>query len=282
MGSLSRRAFMTAAVAATASWPLSACTSSPGGSERTTSGIGAPQSASPGPGPDPSEELARLSEVVPTEWGMDIPGVVSTVDTVPGVRTLALTFDACGGPEGSAVDTDLLDALREYEVPATLFLNSRWIEANPRASRDLVEDPLMRIENHGTRHCPLSVDGRSAYGIAGTASVDEVNTEISQNRDLLRDSLGVNSTWFRSGTAHYDDVAIAVAEFLGVSVAGFAVNLDGGATLPPDSVAKELLNAPDGSICIGHFNQPDGGTAQGVRDGLRALDLSTVRFVHPP
>jgi peptidoglycan/xylan/chitin deacetylase (PgdA/CDA1 family) len=40
-------------------------------------------------------------------------------------------------------------------VPATLFVNARWIEANPRQFRQLAADPLFEIANHGTEHRPL-------------------------------------------------------------------------------------------------------------------------------
>ncbi|AKK03383.1 hypothetical protein [Corynebacterium epidermidicanis] len=36
----------------------------------------------------------------PQNWGLSFPGIVSTVPPLPGKRTLALTFDACGGPKG--------------------------------------------------------------------------------------------------------------------------------------------------------------------------------------
>jgi peptidoglycan/xylan/chitin deacetylase (PgdA/CDA1 family) len=92
---------------------------------------------------------------------------------------IALTFDACGGPGGSGYDRALIDFLRRREIPATLFINSRWIDANPAIFRRLAAEPLFEIANHGTRHRPLSVTGRSAYGIPGTRSAAEVYDEIS-------------------------------------------------------------------------------------------------------
>ena len=98
---------------------------------------------------------------------MELPGIDTTVPGAGG-RTLALTFDACGGPGGSRVDTGLVEVLRRNHVAATLFLNQRWVRSNRAYAEELVADPLFRIGNHGTRHLPLSVSGRSAYGIVGT------------------------------------------------------------------------------------------------------------------
>ena len=105
-------------------------------------------------------------------------------------RVIALTFDACGGPGGSGYDQALIDFLRRHEVPATLFLNSRWIDANPAAFRLLAAEPLFEIANHGTRHRPLSVTGRSAYGIPGTRNAGEVYDEVAGNQAKLTRLLG--------------------------------------------------------------------------------------------
>ncbi|WP_280526943.1 polysaccharide deacetylase family protein [Rhodococcus qingshengii] len=203
-----------------------------------------------------------------------------SVPTQRGRRTVALTFDACGGPRGSAVDHHLLDLLRGAQVPATLFLNERWIRSNPAVTAELASDPLFRLENHGTLHVPLSVTGRSAYGIAGTTNPDGVAEEIESNRRYLLDFAGVYSTWFRSGTAHYDDVAVDIARSLGVQLAGFTVNADAGATATSAAVAHQLTNAPDGAIVLAHMNQPAGGTTAGVRAALAPLRDQGTLFVH--
>lgn len=287
MHSLTRRRLFAAAGAVLAASALQACSGRPDGPAATGTSTPVPDTALPAPEP-PADPLAEFRTMQPTEWGTDMPGITTTVDTEPGVRTLALTFDACGGPLGSGVDTDLLGLLRGRGIQATLFLNSRWIDANPDLTRELAADPLFRIENHGTRHHPLSVTGREAYGIAGTADVDEAFDEIAVNQDIIEQITGERPRWFRSGTAHYDDVAVAVAASNGVGIAGYTTNLDAGATFTAAQVARELENAPDGAVCLGHMNQPTGGTAAGVRDGLDALGITDgseggpVRFVHLP
>ncbi|MCG7297310.1 polysaccharide deacetylase family protein [Corynebacterium afermentans] len=214
---------------------------------------------------------------VPQTFGTSMRGIVEMVPVTPGRRTIALTFDACGGPSGSAVDQGLIDALREFAVPATLFLSATWIEANPDATRKLAADPLFRLENHGTRHLPLSVNGEAAYGIAGTATPAEAIAEIDGNRALLAD-YGVESTWFRSGTAHYDDVAVDIARDRGVAIAGYSVNGDFGATAAADHVASAIMQAPDGAIVLAHMNHPTSGTGPGVRQALEQLPNDEVRF----
>jgi peptidoglycan/xylan/chitin deacetylase (PgdA/CDA1 family) len=180
--------------------------------------------------------IARYGRVRPTAWGINIPGAVSTLPATD--RVIALTFDACGGPHGSGYDRALLNFLRRRRVPATLFLNSRWIDANIPAFRGLAADPLFEIANHGTRHRPLSVTGRSAYGIPGTRDAGEVFDEVAGNRDELGALLGRPPRFFRSGTAHHDDVAARIVADLGERVVGFDVNGDAGATFSPDQVHR--------------------------------------------
>ncbi len=231
-----------------------------------TTGSASPTAAAPHSGvvmPAPADIVARYSTTQAHAWGLDLPGIVRTVDLKPD--TIALTFDACGGPYGSRVDDALINVLQEQHVPATLFWNKRWIDANPVRAREIAVNPLFQIENHGTSHKPLSVNGRSAYGIQGTANAAEVVEEIQANRRFLREFLGVESTWFRSGTAFYDDVAVRIAGDLGVRLAGFSVNGDSGATLAGPAVVQNLAQCTPGSIAILHMNQPGHGTSEGVK-----------------
>lgn len=250
-------------------------------------GCGHPRAADhpspPTPSIRPADESHALAhelaaDLTPVDWGTNLPGVTTSVPTSPGCRTIALTFDACGGPNGSGVDHALLETLRSLQVSATLFLNNRWLLAHPILAAELVADPLFQIENHGTRHRPLSVQGRSAYDIEGTEDLDSVVQEIELNRRFLNYTYGVNSTWFRSGTAHYDDVAVKIAHGLGVKIAGYGVNADAGGTAPPSEVASSVVDAPDGAIILAHMNQPDSGTATGIGEAARQLGDQGVRF----
>jgi len=218
---------------------------------------------------------------VPTQWGVDVSGVhTRLVDPgVAGSPTLALTFDACGGPGGSAVDTPLLDLLEGEAIPATLFLNQRWIEGNRALAERLVASPLFEFGNHGSRHLPLSVTGRSAYGIPGTVDAPDAVEEVWSNHQVLTSLLGEPPRWFRSGTAHYDEVATSIAVQLGEQPVGVTTNGDLGATATPGQVTAALLSAPRGGIVLAHMNQPGGGTAAGLATALQTRRSSGVRLV---
>jgi len=277
-----RAQFLTGMLAAAGSAALAGCTvpvreARPGAASQTpTSSASSTAPGTTAPPPPPSAD--HYAGRVPHTFDLHMDGITDTVPTEPGITTIALTFDACGGPSGSGLDQELVDTLREFRVPATLFLNSRWIDAHPHETQALIDDPLFLIHNHGTRHTPLSVTGRAAYGIAGTEDPAAAIAEIEDNRNLLR-SYGVESDWFRSGTAHYDDVAVEIARDRGVKIAGFTVNADYGATAPANQVAAAIMDAPDGAIVLAHMNQPSSGTAAGVRAALEQMRGGTHRFV---
>jgi peptidoglycan/xylan/chitin deacetylase (PgdA/CDA1 family) len=221
--------------------------------------------------------VARYGHELPHIWGFDAPGVVRSLPHT--TRGIALTFDACGGPGGSGFDQALLDFLNERRVPATLFLNSRWIDANPAVFRRLAADPLFEIANHGTRHRPLSVTGRSAYGIPGTRSAGEVYDEVAGNRAKLTRLLGAPPRFFRSGTAYCDDVAARIVHDLGERVVSFSVNGDGGATFTAGQVHATVAAAPARSIVLCHMNHPEGGTARGIASAVPHLLATGHSFV---
>lgn len=220
--------------------------------------------------------MSRYRAARPTRFGLTVPGVINRLPS----SGVALTFDACGGPGGAQYDAALIKTLRDLGTPATLFLNARWIEANPATFRDLAADPLFDIANHGTRHLPLSVAGRSAYGIAGTRDAGEAYDEIAGNHQLLTQALGHPPAFFRSGTAHYDDVATKIVAELGEQVIGFDVNADSGARASLPQITAAMAGVRPGSIVIAHMNRPSGATAKGMAAALPPLLAAGTRFVH--
>ncbi|MEU7058125.1 polysaccharide deacetylase family protein [Streptomyces sp. NPDC046197] len=281
-----------AVLAATAGALLAGCTApdrgrtaaSPSASVPATSDAGTSTAAPSTVAADPAvavtraEIVARYAHAVPRTWGFDAPGVIHKLPATD--RDIALTFDACGGPGGSGYDSALINFLRKRDIPATLFLNSRWIAANPASFRRLAAEPLFEIANHGTNHRPLSVTGRSAYGIPGTRSAAEVYDEIAGNHAKLTRSLGVAPRFFRSGTAFCDDVAARIVTDLGERFVSFSVNGDGGATFTPEQVRSTVASAQAGSIVLCHMNHPRGGTARGIIAAVPRLLARGHHFVH--
>ncbi|WP_068426708.1 polysaccharide deacetylase family protein [Piscicoccus intestinalis] len=233
------------------------------------------------------ERLTRARAVAdfggrrPRQWGLRTSGAITSAGPrAVSAGRVVLTFDACGGPAGSGYDAALIGTLRRLRVPATLFLNARWIAANRSQTRELAADPLFKLASHGWRHLPLSVSGRSAYGIRGTGSVAQAYDELTGATPALEAVTGTRVRWFRPGTAYCDEVAAALAHRIGTPVVGFSVNGDAGATFSPAQVASAVGAARPGDIVIAHLNHPAGGTARGYARALPRLLDAGVRFGH--
>ena len=220
---------------------------------------------------------ARFSGRLPHLWGENIPGVRTRLAT--DEKVIALTLDACGSARGNGVDVSLMDFLIRERIPATLFINARWIDANPALFRQLAANPLFEIGNHGLRHKPASINGRSVYGITGTKNVSELVDEIELNARKIKAITGVRPKLYRSGTAYYDDVAVDISRFLRHEVAGFSVLGDAGATFTAVQVKAALLKSKPGDIIICHMNHPESGTGAGIIAAVPELRRRGFRFV---
>lgn len=235
--------------------------------------------ASPSPTVESLQQtyVARYAGVKPALWGETIPGVRTRLDT--DQKVIALTLDACGSATGKGVDFRLMAFLIREQIPATLFINGRWIDANPELFRQLAANPLFEIANHGIRHKPASSTGRSIYGIAGTKDVGEVVEEIELNARKIEAISGVRPKLYRSGTAYYDDLAVQISQSLGHEVAGFSLLGDAGATWSAAKVKAALLKAVSGDIVLLHMNHPEAGTGAGIMAAVPELQRRGFRFV---
>lgn len=221
--------------------------------------------------------LTKYKTLKPNEWGELTTGVQTHFET--SGKEIALTFDACGGPHGSNADRELIRFLQNEQIPSTLFINSRWIEENTKLFQQLATDPLFQIENHGTHHQPLSVNGKSAWGISGTESVKEVIAEVKENQEKIEKLTGLKSTLFRSGTAYYDEVAVQIAKDLGIQIVNYTILGDAGATFTSGQVKNALMTAEPGDIALLHINQPKSGTSEGVKQAVPILQEKGFTFV---
>lgn len=235
-----------------------------------------------------SEFTGIYGKVNPAQWGERLPGITwrlpssetlssgngGPVQSRPaggGRPVLALTLDACDARKGVGYDSGIITLLREKNIPATIFVTSIWMRNNPDVLRELASDPLFEIAAHGTRHKPCSVNGRSVYGIKGTASFGELVREVEGNVRDISAATGKRPRWFRSGTAYYDDVAVRVIRDLGLGIAGYSIAGDEGASLSAARVAARTLAAGDGDILLYHLNRPWSGTREGLERALPAL-----------
>ena len=226
-----------------------------------------------------SKLQAHYSTLEPKEWKNHPVGVKTKLTIADNEKVIALTLDACGGPKGSGFDQGLIEFLQREQIPATLFISGKWIDANRHEFERLSQNPLFEIGNHGLNHKPASVNGKSAYRISGTKSIEELVDEIELGARKIHMITGKRPHFYRSGTAFYDEIAISIAKDLGQTVVGFSLNVDAGAVLSKEQVNSNLISAKSGDIAILHFNQPQSGNRLGVISALPELKTKGFRFV---
>jgi len=212
----------------------------------------------------------------PVNWGEGFEGIKRYLNT--SEKVMALTFDACGA--GDSYDSELIEFLRQEKIPATLFLNKRWIKRYPKTTKILMSDPLFDIQNHGDEHRPLSVNGNSIYGIKGTLNIDHAFREVFSNVELIFSLENKVSRYFRAGTAYYDEVSVQMVNDMGLEVVGYSLLGDAGATFTAKQVYNQMMKlAHPGAITLYHMNKPAAGTFEGLKMALPLLKAKGYEFV---
>lgn len=195
---------------------------------------------------------------------------------VKGTPEVALTFDACEG----GTDMRILDALVANEIPATIFVTGRWIEANPKAVALLRANPsLFEIEDHGKMHVPAVIGAARPYGLAPAGTANAVFGEVMGGAQSIQTALGVPSAWYRGATALYSPDALRLIETMGFKIGGFSLNGDEGASVSETTAAARIAGAQDGDVILSHINQPHRPAGAGVAKGILELKARGFRFV---
>ncbi|WP_406269982.1 polysaccharide deacetylase family protein [Nocardia sp. NBC_00881] len=65
---------------------------------------------------------------------------------------MALTFDACRRPGNNHIDESLVGFLIAQRIPATLFFNKRWIDANLARASQLALNSVFELSDNGVAH----------------------------------------------------------------------------------------------------------------------------------
>lgn len=215
----------------------------------------------------------------PGDFGPFVKGVDEDIETHG--KVMALTFDACGGPNGSGFDIQLIQYLHDNHIPATLFLTGLWIDEHPDAVQKLKSDPLFEIENHGLTHHPCAIAGETKYGIHGTASVAQAVDEIELNALKIESLVGRKPIYYRSATATTDEACAAIAKYLHERIISYDL-LSGDAVpqAPLSMIRNNLIHqAKPGAIVIMHMNHPEWNGFEALKEALPVWRKEGYTFI---
>lgn len=191
-------------------------------------------------------------------------------DTTP--NRVALTFDACSTFGHGDYNPMVIEVLKRYHVPATLFVGGHWAEMHPDTLRELAENPLFEIGNHSYSHphmrdLPLSIQRQ----------------ELLWTQQAIFERAGVWPRFFRPPYGEVDDAMITNTAEMGLETVEYDLPAgDAWLGVPLTRLIRWVVDqSVPGSIVIMHMNHPTGKTALAlpkIIEGLRkrGFILSTI------
>ncbi|WP_416150627.1 polysaccharide deacetylase family protein [Salipaludibacillus sp. HK11] len=159
---------------------------------------------------------------------------------------IALTFD--DGPD-PRFTPEVLDVLREYEVPATFFLLGSRAEAYPDLTTRIVNDGHV-VGNHTFWHPDLAAEGE----------VDILVNEVSRTEEVLEPLINYKTTLFRPPYGFLYEELVDELAILDYSVIGWSVDSQDWQELSPEQITENVVGEiHPGAIILMH----DGTDAEG-------------------
>lgn len=203
-------------------------------------------------------------------------------------KIVALTFDADmtpgmlrelkGGRVASWYNEKVIAALKEQQVPATLFLTGLWIEAYSDVTRDLSADPLFELANHSYSHGAFHSPCYNLFSIPEGSQA----AEVQKTDELLKKYAGSYKKYFRFHGLCSDAAAVKKVEDQGYTVIGGDV--DGADAFVKSAkwvVSDVVANVRPGSIVVLHMHGgPNASqTAVALPDIIKKLRADGYAFV---
>lgn len=202
-------------------------------------------------------------------------GVLLSLVPVTRIETsepvVALTFDACATRRrGYEFDRGVFAALQREQIPATIFVSGRWVQAHPDATKELAAEPLLEFGNHTWDHQRLQRLKRGA-----------VRSQIERTERILERTVGRRSVAVRPP---YGDWSQRVVETIRATGLPFVTwDVESGDPSDKTTVAgmveKVLREASAGSIVVFHINGRGHGTAEAVPLVAKAIRARGLRLV---
>ncbi len=209
-------------------------------------------------------------------------GVIRRVRISGDKKAIALTFDMCElDTTTTGCDMDVLNFLRERNIPATLFMGGKWMRTHSRRVKQIMGENIFEIANHNWSH-----------GNAALLSDDGLKAQILWTQaqyELLREEAGISDApeipvFFRLPYGRNSKRSLDVIAGLGMRIIQWDVAAESGADNSNPKRAKKSAKlvvsmTKPGSILLFHANSVPKGTAQLLREVVSELSARGYEFV---
>ncbi|WP_082795292.1 polysaccharide deacetylase family protein [Alkalihalobacillus trypoxylicola] len=206
-----------------------------------------------------NENVRQLQQPVDlNELQRRYPDIVFLEDPNNTQNQIALTFD--DGPD-QRFTNDILDILREYNVPATFFLLGSRAVAYPEI--------VTRIQNEG------HIIGNHTYfhpNLVEEGDLATLEREVSRTEDALYELINYRTSLFRPPYGFlFNELVEKVAE-LQYDVIAWSVDSLDWQEEPPEIIANRVINEVNaGSIILMHDGADWDGNRTNTIEALRQI-----------
>lgn len=179
-------------------------------------------------------------------------------------KQVAISFDAAWGNDDTQ---DLIDILKEYNVPATFFVVGAWVDKYPESVKAL-SDAGHQIQNHSNTHPHMP-----------QLSKEQMKDEIESCNKKIEKITGVCPTLLRPPYGDYDNALIETMDSMKMYTIQWDVDsLDWKDNATPESICKRVTSkVKNGSIVLFH-NDAD-HTPAALPNILKCLKDEGYEFV---
>lgn len=179
-------------------------------------------------------------------------------------KQVAISFDAAWGND----DTEnLINILKEYNVPATFFVVGAWVDKYPESVKQLC-NAGHRIENHSNTHPHMP-------SLSPTQMADEIT---ACNKKITKVA-GRTPTLFRCPYGDYDNATVSAVESLNMKAVQWSVDsLDWKDNSTAESICTRVVSkVQPGSIVLFHNDAEH--TPEALPGILKSLKAKGYEFV---
>jgi peptidoglycan/xylan/chitin deacetylase (PgdA/CDA1 family) len=231
-------------------------------------GLGVVRPFGPPVAPPPPPALDRARIDVKAADSIKTLRPIRLIDTHD--QAVAITFDACATRSHHyTFDRRVFDIVKKEQIPTTIFVSGKWVEAHPEVMTELAADPMVEFGDHSYEHPHMS-----------HLPVARIVEEIDRTEAALA-RYGKRSVAFRPPFGEWSSRLVYVVQNLQLpTVTWDVVSGDPSARTTTDGMVREVLGkARAGSIIIFHINGRGHKTADALPTIVRGLRERGFRFL---
>ncbi|MCJ8010654.1 polysaccharide deacetylase family protein [Paenibacillus sp. KQZ6P-2] len=206
-----------------------------------------------------SSPITYVYRQIPPKVNLEDLGAEPIYRGNPKKPMVALMINVAWGNE---FIVPMLDILDQEKVKATFFFDGSWLKKNPELAKE-IQKRGHELENHAYTHPNMS-----------QLSEYRASMEISKTQKLLKESLGVDNTWFAPPSGDFNQQTVRIAHGLGLKTVLWTLDTVDWQNPSPESVVNKISNrAQAGTLILMHPTASSSKALQGMIQVIKKKGL---------